>query len=55
MLGVYGIFIGIALLTVHLVSLQSFGVPYLTPVAPMRPKAHRDMVFRAPLKNEDAS
>ncbi|MWC30824.1 spore germination protein [Paenibacillus sp. MMS18-CY102] len=54
-LGVYGIFIGIALLTVHLVSLQSFGVPYLTPVAPMRPKAHRDMVFRAPLKNEDAS
>ena len=37
-LGLYGIVIGTIALTIHLVNLRSFGVPYFTPVAPQIPK-----------------
>jgi len=47
--GLYGFFLGIFLLLVHLASLQSFGVPYL---APMSPPYFRDLphaLIRLPL------
>ncbi|WP_040949056.1 spore germination protein [Gorillibacterium massiliense] len=50
-LGVYGLTIGFIILTVHLCSLQSFGIPYMKPVAPFRKNANRDAIFRFPYRN----
>lgn len=47
-LGLYGIlFVSIAL-GLHLASLESFGVPFLSPGAPSRPSEYKDFVVRAP-------
>lgn len=48
-LGFYGIVIGFIALTIHLVNLRSFGVPYFSPVAPQIPaELMKDWVIRAP-------
>lgn len=47
-LGLYGIVIGFIVLTIHLVNLRSFGVPYFTPVAPQIPANLKDFLVRAP-------
>lgn len=47
--GFYGIILGLVVLAIHLTSLRSFGVPYVTPLAPMIPKDLGDTVFRLPL------
>lgn len=47
-LGLYGLAAATFLLVVHLSGLRSFGVPYLSPLAPRRPPAP-DAVNRAPL------
>ena len=49
--GLYGIFIGITILFIHLSRQQSFGIPYLFPVAPFSATAMRDTFFRMPRKN----
>jgi hypothetical protein len=46
--GLYGICIGFIALTIHLVNLRSFGVPYFTPVAPQIPGDLKDVLIRAP-------
>ncbi|WP_374049595.1 spore germination protein [Neobacillus sp. OS1-2] len=46
--GLYGIVIGFIALTIHLVTLRSFGVPYFTPVAPQIPVDLKDVFFRVP-------
>lgn len=46
--GLYGIAIGFIALTIHLVNLRSFGVPYFTPVAPQIPSDLKDVFIRAP-------
>ncbi|WP_159881284.1 spore germination protein [Paenibacillus puerhi] len=46
--GLYGIFIGIALMLVHLCSLRSFGVPYMAPFAPFNMKDQKDSLIRLP-------
>jgi hypothetical protein len=46
--GLYGIAIGFIALTIHLVNLRSFGVPYFTPVAPQIPSDLKDVFMRAP-------
>lgn len=51
--GFYGVFIGVILLMAHLVSLRSFGVPYLSPFAPFNARKQKDTVWRAPIKNEE--
>lgn len=52
-LGIYGVFLGTAVLVIHLVSLNSFGVPYLTPFAPFRLKGQQDMLVRtSPIRKE---
>lgn len=48
-LGLYGIFISIIGLVLHLCSLKSLGVPYMAPIAPVLPGQNTDVVFRAPL------
>lgn len=47
--GLYGILYGLLLILIHLASLRSFGVPYLTPLAPWGLTDLKDTVVRAPL------
>jgi spore germination protein KA len=48
MFGFYGIIIGILVMTIHLCSLRSFGVPYMSPLAPLIPSNLGDTLFRVP-------
>jgi spore germination protein KA len=47
--GLFGLFIGIVLLLIHMVSLRSFGVPYLSSLAPSTISDLKDVLIRAPL------
>ncbi len=44
--GLYGIVIGIAVLCVNLCSMTDYGVPFMSPVTPFRPKLLRDSLVR---------
>lgn len=46
--GLYGVVIGFIALTIHLVNLRSFGVPYFSPVAPQIFRNLIDVFIRAP-------
>ncbi|WP_199426235.1 spore germination protein [Thermaerobacillus caldiproteolyticus] len=48
MFGFYGVIIGLLLMTIHLCSLRSFGVPYMSPLAPFIPANAGDTIFRVP-------
>jgi spore germination protein KA len=48
-IGFYGIMIGIMVMTIHLCSLRSFGVPYMAPLAPFNGKNQQDVFIRYPL------
>jgi spore germination protein KA len=43
--GFFGIAFGIFVMALHIANLHSFGVPYLTPIAPFRPK-NKDRIIR---------
>lgn len=47
-LGLLGIMLGIIVLIVHLCSLRSFGVPYLSPIAPLQTHDLKDALVRSP-------
>lgn len=47
-LGLLGIMLGIITIVVHLCTLRSFGVPYLSPMAPMKANDMKDVLIRAP-------
>jgi spore germination protein KA len=47
-LGLYGLVLGLIVILIHLVSLRSFGVPYLTPIAPWKFQDNKDIFFRVP-------
>lgn len=47
-LGLYGIAIGLIALMIHLVNLQSFGVPYFAPMAPLIKKDVTNRILRSP-------
>jgi hypothetical protein len=47
-LGFYGIALGLLMLSVHLASLRSFGVPYMSPSMPPTASDFKDMMIRAP-------
>lgn len=47
--GFYGITLGLIVLVAHMNSLRSFGIPYLTPFAPMSLKGQKDTILRFPL------
>jgi len=47
--GLFGVTIGLLALVLHLSSLRSFGVPYLSPFAPFVLRDQKDTIFRAPM------
>lgn len=47
-LGLFGLLASFLAILIHLATLKSFGVPFLTGLAPLVPSEHLDMVFRAP-------
>ncbi len=46
--GAYGIVVGMLGVLVHLSSIRSFGIPYLSPIAPSEPGAWKDVLVRVP-------
>ncbi|MFD0711393.1 spore germination protein [Paenibacillus sp. GCM10027626] len=46
--GLYGIMIGLILIVNHLLSLKSFGVPYLSPLVPGNYEGMKDLIIRSP-------
>ncbi|WP_261381532.1 spore germination protein [Paenibacillus cremeus] len=48
-LGLLGIILGVIVLTLHLCSLKSFGVPYMSPISPSRKDGLKDVLYRAPI------
>ncbi|WII37217.1 spore germination protein [Paenibacillus thiaminolyticus] len=46
--GLYGIFIGLGLMLVHLCGLKSFGVPFMAPFAPYNRFDQKDALIRLP-------
>jgi spore germination protein KA len=48
-LGAFGLMMGLLVIMIHLTALRSFGVPYLTPLAPLEPRGlAQDVLIRAP-------
>lgn len=47
-LGLFGIMSGLFFLLIHMLSLRSFGVPYMAPIAPFIPSNLKDTVVRVP-------
>lgn len=46
--GLFGIIVGLITMVLHLCSLRSYGVPYLSPVAPFNPSGQKDALIRLP-------
>lgn len=49
MFGLYGVMIGLILIVNHLISLKSFGIPYLSPAVPGNFQGMKDLLIRSPL------
>lgn len=47
--GLYGVVIGVIVILNHMLSLKSFGVPYLSPFAPGNVQGLKDVLIRSPL------
>lgn len=47
-LGFLGLILGIIMILIHLLNLRSFGVPYTSPLAPMKGRDMKDVLIRAP-------
>ncbi|MEW9670469.1 spore germination protein [Ammoniphilus sp. 3BR4] len=47
-LGLFGIMAGLIAVLIHMAGLRSFGVPYLTPMAPFIPANQKDVLVRVP-------
>lgn len=50
-LGLYGVFLGMLMILIHISRLRSFGVPYLSPLAPLRYGDLKDVLIRMPWWN----
>lgn len=50
LVGLYGIASGLIIVAFHLVSIKSFGVPYMYPIAPYDKEGMKDFINRAKLK-----
>lgn len=46
--GIFGIACGVILIFVHMINLEPFGTPYLSPLAPVRTSNLKDTLVRAP-------
>lgn len=50
MFGMVGIALGVMVILGHLISLETMGTAYGTPIAPLRLSAWKDSILRAPLR-----
>ncbi|TMU88361.1 spore germination protein [Bacillus sp. BHET2] len=50
-LGLYGMALGLFALSIHLCGLRSFGVPYMSPIAPYVKQDQKDTLLRLPRKH----
>ncbi|MED1723347.1 spore germination protein [Brevibacillus parabrevis] len=48
MFGLYGIMLFLIVILIHLSSLKSFGVPYMSPLSPLNLRGMKDLFIRAP-------
>lgn len=48
-LGLLGIMMGVIAIAIHLCTLRSFGEPYLAPLAPLKRRDLKDVLWRSPL------
>nr|WP_247747060.1 spore germination protein [Alkalihalobacillus sp. BA299] len=48
--GLYGVVVFFLFICIHLVKLKSFGIPYLSPIAPYYVSDWKDFIFRLPLQ-----
>jgi spore germination protein KA len=48
MFGLYGMTMATIFLYIHLTNLESFGVPYLSPISPLSRTELKDVLIRAP-------
>ncbi|WP_051621209.1 spore germination protein [Paenibacillus sp. UNC451MF] len=51
--GIYGIVLAYIIISIHIVNLKSFGLPYSTPVAPMFIKDWKQVLMRVPVTQLD--
>ncbi|OUM97515.1 MAG: hypothetical protein A9Z00_09580 [Thermobacillus sp. ZCTH02-B1] len=51
MMGLLGVILGVIAILIHLLQLRSFGVPYMSPLAPIQKHGLKDVLFRAPRWN----
>lgn len=49
-LGLFGITAGMTIMAIHLISLKSFGVPYMYPIAPYDKEGMKDFIFVRSIK-----
>lgn len=49
LMGLYGFFIGMLALAIHLSELESFGLPFMSPI--VNDASHKDFVLRSPIKS----
>jgi spore germination protein KA len=47
-LGILGLMLGVIVILNHLLQLRSFGVPYMSPIAPLKVHELKDVLLRAP-------
>lgn len=48
-LGLYGVFMGLIIMILHLCKIKSINIPYLTPIAPRIKNGNKDTILRFPL------
>jgi len=48
MMGLLGVILGMIIILNHLLNLRSFGVPYMSPLAPLKNSGLKDVLWRAP-------
>ncbi|HEY8362963.1 MAG TPA: spore germination protein [Tissierellaceae bacterium] len=54
-LGLFGVVCGIIMIIVHLISIKSFGIPYMYPVAPYDKDSMKDFIIRYQIDEKDDS
>jgi len=47
-MGLLGMILGVIIILNHMLNLRSFGVPYMSPLAPMKNSGLKDVLWRAP-------
>ncbi|WP_376774011.1 spore germination protein [Paenibacillus phytorum] len=53
--GLFGITMGTLIILIHMAKLESFGVPYLSPIAPFQPGQIKDVLIRAPRRKMNST